>query len=146
MRRQGSNGQTDLWIRIARTGPPACVREPLVAYRFHTGNVASDPSEMVNEARLLAVRYSIPVDETAMQRRAAWSALRAGRRLVAARHYASAIVGGDVRSIGRVAVALLHPGVGNDRLFRLLARDAAWIADAERWLGAFATDTETNNR
>ena len=74
----------DLWIRIARTGPPACVREPLVAYRFHTGNVVSDPSEMVKEARLLALRYRIPVDETAMQRRAAWSALRAGRRLAGA--------------------------------------------------------------
>jgi GT2 family glycosyltransferase len=131
----------DLWIRIARTGPPACVREPLVAYRFHMGNVAIDPSEMVNEARKLALRYGIPVDETAMQRRAAWSALRAGRRLLAVRHYASAIAGGDVRSIGRAVVALVHPAVGNDRLFRFAGRDSAWIAEAERWLGAFATDT-----
>ena len=136
----------DLWIRIARTGPPACVREPLVAYRFHVGNVVTDPSEMVNEARQLAERYSIPVDETAMQRRAAWSALRAGRRLLAVRHYASAVAGGDVRSIGRAIVALVHPAVGNDRLFRFVARDSAWIAEAERWLGAFATDVEPTDR
>lgn len=136
----------DLWIRIARTGPPACVREPLVAYRFHLGNVMIDPSGIVNEARLLAIRYGIPVDEAAMQRRAAWTALRAGRRLLAARHYASAIAGGDLRSIGRAVVALVHPGVGNDGLFRLLARDPAWIAEAERWLNAFATDTEPNDR
>lgn len=136
----------DLWIRIARTGPPACVREPLVAYRFHLGNVMIDPSGIVNEARLLAIRYGIPVDEAAMQRRAAWAALRAGRRLLAARHYASAIAGGDLRSIGRAVVALVHPGVGNDGLFRLLARDPAWIAEAERWLNAFATDTEPNDR
>jgi len=136
----------DLWIRIARTGPPVCVREPLVAYRFHRGNVVTDPSEMVNEARRLAVRYRIPVDETAMQRRAAWSALRAGRRLLAVRHYASAIAAGDVRSIGRAVVALVHPAVGNDRLFRFVARDAAWIAEAERWLEAFAADMEANDR
>lgn len=132
----------DLWIRIARRGPPACVREPLVAYRFHMGNLAIDPAEMVSEARRLALRYSIPVDELAMQRRAAWSALRAGRRLLAVRHYASAIAGGDVRSIGRAVVALVHPAVGNDRLFRFAGRDSAWIAEAERWLDAFARDME----
>ena len=37
----------DLWIRIARSGPPAWVCAPLVAYRFHAGNVATDPAEMV---------------------------------------------------------------------------------------------------
>jgi glycosyltransferase involved in cell wall biosynthesis len=136
----------DLWIRLARTGPPACVREPLVAYRFHPGNTLIDPSEMVNEARRLARRYSIPVDEPAMQRRAAWSALRTGRRLLAVRHYASAIASGDVRSIGRAIVALVHPAVGSDRLFRFVASDSAWIAEAERWLGAFATDMERNGR
>ena len=101
---------------------------------------------MVNEARRLALRYSIPVDETAMHRRAAWSALRAGRRLRAVRHYASAIAGGDVRSIGRAVVALVHPAVGNDRLFRFAGRDSTWIAEAERWLGAFATDVEPSDR
>ena len=131
----------DLWIRIARTGPPACVREPLVAYRFHMGNLVIDPSEMVNEARRLARRYRIPVDERAMQRRAAWSALRAGRRLLAVRHYASAVAGGDFRSIGRAVLALVHPAVGNDGMFRFVGRDSAWIAEAERWLTAFATDT-----
>ena len=136
----------DLWIRIARTGPPACVREPLVAYRFHMGNVVIDPSDRVNEARRLARRYSIPVDVAAMHRRAAWSALRAGRRLRAVRHYASAIAGGDVRSIGRAVVAVVHPAVGNDRLFRFAGRDSAWIAEAERWLGAFASDMEPNGQ
>jgi hypothetical protein len=134
-----------LWIRIARTGPPACVREPLVAYRFHIGNLVIDPSEMVSEARRLALRYRIPVDEVAMQRRAAWSALRAGRRLLAVRHYGNAIAGGDIRSIGRAVVALVHPAVGNEHLFRFAGRDSAWIAEAERWLGAFARGMEPSN-
>ena len=49
----------------------------MVAYRFHSGNIAADPADMVREARRLAERYSIPVDMTAMERRAAWAALRA---------------------------------------------------------------------
>ena len=128
----------DLWIRIARTGPPAYVPRPLVAYRFHRGNVVWDPREMVNEARQIATRYGYPVDVTAMQRRAAWAALRGGRRLVAVRHYALAVAGGDLRSVGRAAVALMHPAVGTDRVFAFLGRDANWIADAERWIQAFA--------
>jgi glycosyltransferase involved in cell wall biosynthesis len=128
----------DLWIRIARTGPPAYVPRPLVAYRFHRGNVVWDPREMVNEARQIAARYGYPVDVTAMQRRAAWAALRGGRRLVAVRHYALAVAGGDLRSVGRAAVALMHPAVGTNRLFALLGRDSNWIADAERWIQAFA--------
>jgi hypothetical protein len=132
----------DLWIRIARKGPPAWVPEPLVAYRFHTGNIASDPGEMVAEARSLAARYRIPVDMAAMHRRAAWAALRGGRRLLAIRHYGQAVARGDLRSVGRAAVAAVHPAVGTDGMFRFVARDAAWIARAESWLVAFAGGAE----
>jgi len=130
----------DLWIRIARKGPPAYVRKPLVAYRFHSGNVVWDPREMVDEARRLAARYGIPVDVLSMHRRAAWAALRGGRRLIAVRHYALAVAGGDLRSVGRAAIALVHPAVGSERLFGFLGRDADWIAEAERWIETFATD------
>ena len=130
----------DLWIRIARKGPPAYVRKPLVAYRFHSGNVIWDPREMVDEARQLAARYGIPVDILSMHRRAAWAALRGGRRLTAARHYALAVAGGDLRSVGRAAVALVHPAVGSERLFEFLGRDSDWIAEAERWIETFAMD------
>ena len=127
----------DLWIRIARTGPPACAREPLVAYRFHAGNVVADPAEMVDEARRLAARYDIPVDLRAMERRAAWAALRGGRRAQAARHYVRAVAAGDFRSLGRLAVALVQPAVGTDSLFRLVGSDPDWVAQAERWLRTF---------
>jgi GT2 family glycosyltransferase len=128
----------DLWIRLARTGSPAWVCEPLVAYRFHAGNVTTDPGEMVEEARTLAVRHAIPIDMRAMHRRAAWAALRGGRRMLAVRHYAYAVAGGDVRSLGRAAFALAHPAVGTDRLFELLGQDTEWVAEAERWLQPFA--------
>jgi glycosyltransferase involved in cell wall biosynthesis len=130
----------DLWIRIARKGPPAYVRKPLVAYRFHSGNVVWDPREMVDEALQLAARYRIPVDVRSMHRRAAWAALRGGRRLIAVRHYALAVAGGDLRSVGRAAIALVHPAVGSERLFGFLGRDSDWITEAERWIDTFATD------
>jgi glycosyltransferase involved in cell wall biosynthesis len=130
----------DLWIRIAQKGPPAYVRKPLVAYRFHSGNVIWDPREMVDEARRLAARYGIPVDVRSMHRRAAWAALRGGRRLIAVRHYALAVAGGDLRSVGRAAIALVHPAVGSERLFGFLRRDSDWITEAERWIETFATD------
>jgi hypothetical protein len=93
---------------------------------------------MVAEAQTLASRYGIPVDIAAMHRRAAWAALRRGRRLPALRHYARAVALGDVRSVGRGVVALVPPPVGSDRLFGFLPRDPEWIARAEGWLEAFA--------
>jgi len=128
----------DLWIRLARAGPPACVSRPLVAYRFHRGNVANDPRDMVTEARQLAARHQIPVDMAAMHRRAAWAEMRAGRRFGAALQYGRAIAHGDLRSVARAAFALTHPAVGSDRLYSLLGRDPRWVADAESWLRAFA--------
>lgn len=124
----------DLWIRLARAGRPACVCEPLVAYRFHSGNVTVHPDDMVDEARQLAARHQIPVDMPAVHRRAAWAALRGGRRVQAVRSYARAIAGGDIRSVARAAVALCHPAVGTDRMFDMVGRDDEWIAQAERWL------------
>jgi hypothetical protein len=110
----------------------------LVAYRFHRGNVVDNPRDIVDEARRLAAKHNIAVDMTAMHRRAGWSALRAGRRLRAARHYINAVAGGDVRSIGRAAIALAHPAVGTDRLFDLLGRDPEWIDRATLWLARLA--------
>ena len=127
----------DLWIRMARTGPPACVSRPLVGYRFHTDNIAADTRAIVEEPDLLASRYDIPVDRAAMRRRAAWACLRAGDRGGAIRHYARAVGMGDVKSIARAAVALVHPAAGTDRVFGLLRRsrtDERWGEEAQAWL------------
>lgn len=126
----------DLWLRLVRTGPPAWVCRPLVAYRFHPLNVAEDVASIVAEPRQLARRYGIRVDLAAAHRRAAWTALRGGRRPAAVRHYLCAVGRGDLRSLARIGVALVHPGVGTDALFAWLRRDPAWVAEAERWLAA----------
>jgi glycosyltransferase involved in cell wall biosynthesis len=127
----------DMWIRVARTGPPAFVLRPLVAYRFHSANIAGETTAIVEEADRLAARYGIPVDRAAMQRRAAWISLRAGDRRGAIRHYARAFAMGDVRSAARAAVALAHPAVGSNRVFGLLPEspsDDARRREAQDWL------------
>jgi glycosyltransferase involved in cell wall biosynthesis len=127
----------DMWIRVARTGPPAFVPRPLVAYRFHSANIAVETTAIVEEADRLAARHRIPVDRAAMQRRAAWISLRAGDRRRAIRHYARAFAMGDVRSAARAAVALVHPAVGSNRVFGLLSEspsDDARRREAQEWL------------
>ena len=131
----------DMWIRLARLGPPACVCRPLVAYRMHSGNMAWDPQQMVSEPMLLAARHRLPIDRAATYRRAAWVSLRAGRRRAALRFYAGAIMAGDVRSVARAVVALTHPAVGTDRLYRLLPRGPHfddWVREARLWLDRLA--------
>ena len=127
----------DMWIRVARTGPPAFVPRPLVAYRFHSANIAEETTAVVEEADRLAARHGITVDRAAMQRRAAWISLRAGDRRRAIRHYARAVAMGDVRSAARAAVALVHPAVGSNRVFGLLPEspsDDARRREAQDWL------------
>jgi glycosyltransferase involved in cell wall biosynthesis len=126
----------DMWIRLARRGPPACVPHPLVAYRFHPANIPTGSAAITREPDLLAARYGIPVDRAAMHRRAAWLCLRAGHRGSAVRHYARAVALGDLRSVARAAVALVHPAAGSDAVFRLArgGRDERWAAEAQAWL------------
>ncbi len=132
----------DMWLRLARRGLPACVPEPLVAYRHHVGNVAvADLELMISEPDLLARRYGIPVDRKAMLRRAAWTCLRAGHRIKALRYYARAVRAGDLTSVARAGVALLSPSVGRNELFRLLERRSRlghWPDSSLAWLQELA--------
>ncbi len=119
----------DMWIRLARTGPPDCVPRPLAGYRHHGGNARTDPAPMVTEPALLARRHGIDVDSRAMLRRAAWTCLQDGRRGAAALYYLRAAARGDLRSVARAGAALVHPAVGRGEVYRLLD----WPADARRW-------------
>jgi glycosyltransferase involved in cell wall biosynthesis len=129
----------DLWIRLARDGPPAAVRYPLVAYRMHPGsNAFVDTAGILTETAVIERRHGIPVDHAAHYRRAAWISLRAGRRWQAAGYYAQAVRRGDLGSLARAALGLAYPGVASARWRRRLGGDpevVRWQADAQRWLG-----------
>jgi glycosyltransferase involved in cell wall biosynthesis len=127
----------DMWLRLAANGPPACVARPLVAYRHHAGNADLDVRPMLGEPRILERRYGIKVDHAAMLRRAAWTCLLAGERAKAAGYYLRATSRGDLRSLGRAAVALTTPAAGSEEVFRLIKWTPAarrWAEPAEGWL------------
>ena len=132
-----NNEDWDMWIRLARLGPPAWVCRPLVALRVHPGNTSQNMDRMLRELDVIERRHRVPVDRAAHYRWAAWSCLRGGQRRAALRYYAQAVRAGDLASVARAAVALAHPAVAGARLARQArpgSAGQAWIAEAQAWL------------
>jgi glycosyltransferase involved in cell wall biosynthesis len=100
----------DLFIRLARRGPPAGVRAPLVAVRLHPEQASLATARLLKELGALERRYGVRVDRPAIHRGAAWACLRAGRRREALAAYAHAVRAGDLGSLARAAVTLLPGG------------------------------------
>lgn len=126
----------DLWIRLTRAGPPACVPEPLVALSVRPGRSHAMP-RMLEELEVVARRHGIAVDRVRHYRWAAWEALRDRRRGRAARYYWAAALRGDPGSILRAVVALAWPGVA-ERRARTRGDSPAWTAGAEAWIRPLA--------
>jgi glycosyltransferase involved in cell wall biosynthesis len=136
----------DLWIRLGRSGPPATVPRPLLAYRLHGANAtmdtAFDPREPLAELDTIVGRYGIPADRVAVDRWIAWTCLRAGRRGASLRAYLRAARGGDLKSLFRAAIGLLHPAVGRRIYYRPFlqhGQDEAWLGEARTWLRDLAS-------
>jgi glycosyltransferase involved in cell wall biosynthesis len=126
----------DMWLRLARYGSPAFTPLPLVAYRLHPSQATLDTRGMMAEARVLEERYGI--DLNSIRRWLAWSRLRQGRRRDAVGTYARAVASGDLASVGRAAVAVLHPRPTRTGRRRSALEDREWIESARGWVGAAA--------
>jgi glycosyltransferase involved in cell wall biosynthesis len=124
----------DMWLRLAQQGPPAWVRSPLVANCVHSANMSRDMRVLFQELDLLARRYGIPVDRARHYRWAAWTALIHGQRWEALRYYAAAAAAGDLRSVGRAAVALVRPAGAHIRT----EKPDAWTTEARTWVDELA--------
>jgi glycosyltransferase involved in cell wall biosynthesis len=126
----------DLWLRLARVGPPAAAEAPIVAYRLHPGQATLDPTGMVEEAGTLESRYG--ADPASIYRWLAWSELRRGHRKEALTAYARAVRTGDLLSVGRMAVAALHPRPVSLRAGRDTGESVEWQKRAAAWLEELA--------
>jgi glycosyltransferase involved in cell wall biosynthesis len=126
----------DMWLRLLKVGLPAWVPSPLVANCVHPGNMSRHMRLLFNELDVIAERHRIRVDRARHYRWAAWSALLDGRRGPAIAYYAKAVSEGDLRSVGRLLVAMLGPelAVGRGRGVRISAVDDPWIRHARTWL------------
>jgi glycosyltransferase involved in cell wall biosynthesis len=133
-----NNEDWDMWIRLARLGPPDWVRSPLVAISIHRHNASRNMPRMIQELDIVGKRYGIRVDRIRHYRWAAWHSLLEGRRAEATRYYARAVAAGDVTSIARAAVAALAPAYAIERMrpgTRATGADP-WITEGRAWLDA----------
>jgi glycosyltransferase involved in cell wall biosynthesis len=135
-----NNEDWDMWIRLARAGPPDWVCRPLVAISHHERNASREMDTMIRQLDVVAARYGIRVDRARHYRWAAWHALLEGRRGDATRNYARAVAAGDVMSLARAAVAILRPDHAVRRAQRKEQGSGPdpWIAEARRWLDPLA--------
>jgi len=111
----------DLWIRLARQGPPAYVPKPLVAYRFHPGSASLDLPGMFAETDEIERRHGAVVNRNDFNRHLGRLAKRAGWSRAALRHYSRAAAG-DRRYLIREFVPDVYR----------LAVEVAW-SRAGRW-------------
>jgi hypothetical protein len=124
----------DMWLRLARVGPPAAVDRPIVALSVHPGNASRDMEALFRELPILAARHGIRVDIARHHRWAAWMSSLDGRRAAAIRHYARAVAAGDIASVAR-AISMLVPGPY--RGVRTNRPVGPWVGEARVWLAPF---------
>jgi glycosyltransferase involved in cell wall biosynthesis len=127
----------DLWIRLARHGPPAWAPEPLVGYRSHAGQASLDVGLILRETRLLERRYGRRIEWGELHHYLAYRWLVAGNHREALKHFARAAVRGEAIPVATnlAPMVLGRFGVHLPRLGRPNPH-AAWRAQAQEWLSA----------
>jgi glycosyltransferase involved in cell wall biosynthesis len=139
----------ELWLRLARRGPPAVVDRPLVAYRLHPGNASLDGAMTLREVEIIEQAHRIRVSRASLYRYLGWWALRTGRRRSALGHFLRGFRHRDALYglrdgiedltylVQDAAVAL---ATGGRRRARARSRDGgttavrAWRQEAQAWV------------
>jgi glycosyltransferase involved in cell wall biosynthesis len=130
----------EMWIRLAKLGPPACVPRPLVAYRVHGSNSSLDVAEIVRGTRLIEQMHNTNADWGNLHRYMAESYLRKGQRGAAVRQFVAAAMRGHLRETASDIKIILRR-----KMRRLtdtpevsaLAEDGPadpWLSEAAAWL------------
>lgn len=138
----------EMWIRLAKDGPPACVARPLLAYRVHRANASLNVAEIVRGTTLIERVHQTTADWGHIHRWLAESYLRRGQRFAAVREFLLAAMRGqlsgavsDVSDIVRRRLTR-HSGRGSNPM---VARDP-WIAIAAEWLHELSRQNDDGSR
>ena len=131
----------DLWIRLARGSSPACVSQPLVAYRLHGGQMSLDGSRAEAEFRIVAERNA-DADLAIMLRYLGWWALRVKNHRDAFRFFVRAWAQGRPGRTGLAVADLLMLGRNliEHRFGIPVSHSGAdpqhesWRADGQAWI------------
>lgn len=126
----------EMWIRLAKHGPPACVNRPLLGYRVHRSNASLDIAEIVRGTKLIERLHHTTADWGHIHRWLAESYLRRGQRSAALGQLLRATVRGQLHGVVADIGDVLRR-----RLTRRRGRHSVptfpgdpWIADAAEWL------------
>lgn len=126
----------EMWIRLAKTGPPAWVPSPLMAYRVHASNSSLDIAEIMRGARLIEELHQTTADWGRLHRWLAESCLRTGQRRAALKQFARAALRGQAAAVSRdltlIAGRRLRPRPAATRPAE--RGDPTWIEEAASWL------------
>jgi glycosyltransferase involved in cell wall biosynthesis len=128
----------DLWVRLARTGPPAFVNEPLVGYRVHPGQSSLDIGSMLREAGMFERKYGWRIDRGELHHYLAYQCLIAGKPKKAFGHFAKAALRGKVIPVAGSVTRVLVDRFGIQLPLPRPDPHAAWRAQAEGWLSKLA--------
>jgi glycosyltransferase involved in cell wall biosynthesis len=127
----------EMWIRLAKNGPPACVCRPLLAYRVHAANASLDVAEIVRGTKLIEQLHDTAADWGHLHRWLAESYLRSGQRRAALSQFVRAAMRGQLRGVAADLGDILRRRMTRHLLGRrpdpTLARDP-WTAVAAEWL------------
>lgn len=142
----------EMWIRLAKHGPPACASSPLVGYRVHSSNSSLDIAEIVRGTKLIESLHHTTADWGRLHRWLAESCLRRGRRGAAIREFAMAAVrgdalgvAGDLGTIFRRKVARRGRGRQIESSLSRRSQDP-WIGTAAGWLREFERSPQSARR
>ena len=126
----------EMWIRLAKVGPPAWVRSPLVAYRVHSSNSSLDIAEIVRGVRLIEQLHDTTADWGRLHRWLAESFLRTGQRRAALGQFARAALDGQAANVARdlIAIARRRANRRSSASRPSASSDLTWIDEATGWL------------
>jgi len=131
----------ELWIRLAKHGWPAGVREPLMAKRIHSANMFGETDRIVRATTVIETLHDAPIDWGRMYPWLAERYLREGRWLTALSTSTKAVAHGHVAGVAAVLLPYVRhrlrrtlglrterPGILSDGV---AARAAAWLRELE---------------
>lgn len=126
----------EMWLRLAKAGPPAWTCRPLVAYRVHSSNSSLDVAEIIRGARLIEQIHDTTIHWGKLHRWLAESRLRGGRRRAALVHLARAAAHGDARDVAHDLGLIAQRRIRRHWLGRSPEEpgDPAWTQEAACWL------------
>ena len=130
----------ELWIRLAKHGWPAGVREPLMAKRIHSSNMFGETDRIVQATTVIQTLHDTPIDWGRMYPWLAERYLREGRWLTALSMSTKAAAHGEVAGVAAVMVPYVRQrlqrrlGLDRERSRMSSTREAALAA---AWLREF---------